>query len=80
MVVCGNLVRLEIRMGVQVGSRTARIFQARLSTWLHATASLSTIGKPVIELSHAQDYRGGMIVFKPLGRKAHLGGALPQIL
>jgi hypothetical protein len=37
-------------------------FQARLSTWLHATASLGTIGKPVIELSHAQDYRGGMIV------------------
>ena len=29
MVVCGNLVRLEIRMGVQVGSRAARNFQAR---------------------------------------------------
>jgi hypothetical protein len=29
MVVCGNLVPLEIRMGVQVGSRAARNFQAR---------------------------------------------------
>jgi hypothetical protein len=48
--------------------------------WRTVAAILSTISEPVVELSQAQDYRGGIIVFQFFRRSAHLGGAVPQML
>jgi hypothetical protein len=43
-------------------------------------SGLGTIGEPIIEISQAHNYSGGIIVFQLFGRRAHLDGALPQIL
>ena len=43
-------------------------------------SGLGTIGEPIIEISQAHNYRGGIIVFQFFRRHAHLCGALPKMV
>jgi hypothetical protein len=43
-------------------------------------SGLGTIGEPIIEISQAHNYCGGIIVFQFFRRHAHLCGALPKMV
>jgi hypothetical protein len=42
-------------------------------------SGLGTIGEPIIEISQAHNYSGGIIVFQFFRRHAHLCGALAKM-
>jgi hypothetical protein len=43
-------------------------------------SGLGTIGEPIIEISQAHNYCGGIIVFQFFRRHAHLCGALSKMV